>query len=73
MSTARSRGHSRTSSLPSFTRFDAAAYVSVSEYVRVQVNLENVFDRRYYITSNSNNNISPGSPRAVRVSLLAGM
>jgi catecholate siderophore receptor len=62
-----------TVTLPSFTRFDAAAYVSVSEYVRVQVNLENLFDRRYYITSNSNNNISPGSPRAVRVSLLAGM
>lgn len=62
-----------TVTLPSFTRFDAAAYVAVNEYLRVQVNLENLFDTRYYITSNSNNNISPGSPRAVRVALVAGM
>jgi catecholate siderophore receptor len=31
-----------------------------------------VFDKRYFITSHSNNNISPGSPRAVRVSVTAG-
>jgi catecholate siderophore receptor len=62
-----------TVTLPSFTRFDAAAYVTVNEYVRVQLNLENLLDTRYYITSNSNNNISPGSPRAVRVALLAGL
>jgi len=41
--------------------------------LRAQINVENVFDRRYFITSHSNNNISPGSPRAPRVSLTAGL
>ncbi len=59
--------------LPGFTRVDAAAYVTLNRNLRAQVNLENVFDRRYYITSHSNNNISPGSPRALRVSLTAGL
>ena len=59
--------------LPSFTRFDAAAYFTLSSVLRAQVNVENVFDRRYFVTSHSNNNISPGSPRAVRVSVTAGL
>ncbi|MGH7525124.1 MAG: TonB-dependent siderophore receptor [Gemmatimonadales bacterium] len=58
--------------LPSFTRFDAAAYLTLSRELRAQINVENVFDKRYYVTSHSNNNISPGSPRAVRASLTAG-
>jgi catecholate siderophore receptor len=58
--------------LPSFTRFDAAAFFILSRELRAQVNVENVFDKRYFITSHSNNNISPGSPRAVRVSMTAG-
>ena len=57
--------------LPSFTRFDAGAFFTLSRELRAQVNVENVFDRRYFITSHSNNNISPGSPRAVRVSVTA--
>lgn len=59
--------------LPSFTRVDAAAYVALTRNLRAQVNVENIFDRRYFITSHSNNNISPGSPRALRVSLTAGL
>ena len=58
--------------LPSFTRFDAAAFFTLSRELRAQVNVENVFDTRYFVTSHSNNNISPGSPRAVRVSVTAG-
>jgi catecholate siderophore receptor len=59
--------------LPSFTRFDAAAFFTLSRELRAQVNVENVFDQRYFITSHSNDNISPGSPRAVRVSVTAGL
>jgi catecholate siderophore receptor len=59
--------------LPSFTRVDAAAYVTLTRELRAQVNVENVFDKRYFITSHSNNNISPGSPRAVRVGVTAGL
>jgi catecholate siderophore receptor len=58
--------------LPAFTRFDAAAYYALSRHLRFQVNLENVFDREYYATAHSNDNIQPGSPRAVRVAVTTG-
>jgi catecholate siderophore receptor len=53
--------------LPSFTRVDAAAYYRVDQRLRLQANVENLFDRTYFATAHSNNNITPGSPRAVRV------
>ena len=53
--------------LPSFARVDAAAYYLVSRRLRLQANLENLFDEGYFPTANNNNNITPGSPRAVRV------
>jgi catecholate siderophore receptor len=58
--------------LPSFTRFDAAVFFVLSPELRAQVNVENVFDTEYFITSHSNDNISPGSPRAVRATVTAG-
>ncbi len=61
-----------TVTLPSFTRLDAAAFFTLNEHLRAQVNLENLFDKAYFITSHSNNNITPGSPRAVRVALTTG-
>jgi catecholate siderophore receptor len=61
-----------TVTLPSFTRFDAGVFFTLSQHLRAQVNLENLFDEEYFITSHSNNNISPGSPRAVRASMTAG-
>lgn len=58
-----------TVTLPSFTRVDAALYYRVSDQVSAQLNVENVFDTGYYAAANSNTNITPGSPRAVRLSL----
>ncbi|HEU5254512.1 MAG TPA: TonB-dependent siderophore receptor [Vicinamibacterales bacterium] len=58
--------------LPAYTRADAAAFFSLSERTRLQVNVENLFDRSYFANADSNTNISPGSPRAVRVALSAG-
>jgi catecholate siderophore receptor len=55
--------------LPGFWRFDGAAYLTRYAGVTVQVNVENLFDRRYYATSQGNNNIMPGAPRTLRVSL----
>lgn len=55
--------------LSGYTRADAAAFYSFSEKWRLQANLENLFDRRYYLNADNNNNISPGSPRSVRLSL----
>jgi len=61
-----------TVTLPSFTRFDAGVFFTLNDHLRAQVNLENLFDEEYFITSHSNNNISPGSPRALRASMTAG-
>jgi catecholate siderophore receptor len=57
--------------LPSFTRLDGGLFVTLTRHARAQLNVENLLDRRYYPTAHSNNNISPGAPRTVRLSLTA--
>ena len=57
--------------VPSYTRADAAVFYSLTERLRLQVNVENLLDRRYYVNADSNTNISPGFPRAVRIGLTA--
>ena len=52
--------------LPSFTRFDAAAYYDVSEDMRVQVNIENVTDELYFPTSHSTHQVTVGAPLHAR-------
>ncbi len=56
---------------PSYTRADAAVFYSFNERWRLQGNVENLFNRAYFINADSNTNISPGSPRALRVGLTA--
>jgi catecholate siderophore receptor len=60
-----------TVTLPGYLRADAAAYFALTERLRLQANVENLFDRRYYVNADGNNNITPGSSRAVRVALTA--
>jgi catecholate siderophore receptor len=55
--------------LPAYSRTDAAVFFTVTDGIRAHVNLENVFDERYFWSAHNNNNIAPGSPRAVRVAL----
>jgi catecholate siderophore receptor len=55
--------------LPGFTRVDAATFFTINPELRAHVNLENLFDERYYSAAHNNNNIAPGSPRALRVAL----
>jgi len=55
--------------LPGFTRVDGALFFDVTEGLRAQVNVENLFDKAYYASAHSNTNITPGSPRAVKVSV----
>lgn len=57
--------------LPGHTRADAAVFYSVSEHWRFQANIENLFNGKYYINADGNNNISPGRPRGARVGLIA--
>ncbi|HTQ81106.1 MAG TPA: TonB-dependent siderophore receptor, partial [Thermoanaerobaculia bacterium] len=60
-----------TVKLPGFTRFDAAAYFPLTRDLRLQLNIENLFNKKYWPTADSNTNISPGSPRAARLALAA--
>lgn len=55
--------------LPNWTRIDAAVYYNLTSMLRAQVNVENLLDEDYYLNAHSNTNITPGSPRAVRVAL----
>ena len=57
--------------LPGYARLDAAAYYSLNERLRLQLNAENLLDRKYYVNADSNTTISPGCPRAVRLGLIA--
>jgi catecholate siderophore receptor len=57
--------------LPGFTRVDAAVFGRFNKNVRWQVNVENLFNQGYIATADGNNNITPGSPRAVRATVTA--
>jgi catecholate siderophore receptor len=57
--------------LAGFTRFDGALYYQVNKDLALQVNLENMLDKQYFASAHNDNNITPGSPRAIRVGLSA--
>jgi catecholate siderophore receptor len=58
--------------LPAFTRYDAALYVGLGAGIAAQLNVENLLDAGYFATAHGNNNIMPGAPRTLRLSLTAG-
>jgi catecholate siderophore receptor len=56
--------------LPGFSRVDSAIYYAMQGgKSRIALNVENVFDRNYYPTADGDNNISPGAPRTLRLTL----
>ena len=57
--------------LPGYVRVDAAGFVTLTPQLRLQLNVENLFNEDYFINADSNTNISPGFPRAVRIGLTA--
>jgi len=57
--------------LPAYTRLDAAVFYRLSDTIDVQINVENLADEDYWFTAHSDNNITPGSPTAVRLGLSA--
>jgi catecholate siderophore receptor len=61
-----------TVTLPGHTRVDLAAFYTLKRDIRLQANLENVFDKAYWINADSNTNISPGFGRTLRVGITAG-
>jgi len=59
-----------TVTLPGYADVDASVYLSLSPRTRLQLNVENLFDTRFYANADSNTNISPGLPRAAKVALI---
>ncbi|RPH57665.1 MAG: TonB-dependent siderophore receptor, partial [Acidobacteria bacterium] len=55
--------------LPSFFRADGGVFFNLNSKLQAQLNVENLFDEDYYASAHSNTNITPGSPRALRVAL----
>ncbi len=55
--------------LPEFTRVDAGVFYTPNDRLRMQLNIENLLDEEYYPNAHNNNNISPGSPLAIRAAV----
>jgi catecholate siderophore receptor len=61
---------SNTVTLPAFTRTDGAIYYAFADgRTRLALNVENLFDKKYYPTAHNDNNISPGAPRNARLTI----
>ena len=58
-----------TVTLAGYTRADAAAFLTLTPRLRLQANVENLFDANYFVNADSNTNISPGTPRSLRVAM----
>src|SRR5262249_46084109 len=58
-----------TVTLPGYTRADAAVFLGLTKDLRLQINVENLFNATYFVNADSNTNISPGFPRALRAGL----
>lgn len=60
---------SNTVQLPSYTRIDGALYYNIGNDYRLQLNAENLFDKKYYASAHGDNNIMPGAPRSYKLTL----
>ncbi len=60
---------SNVTRLPGYMRIDAAAFWKVTSRIELQVNVENLFDARYFPVAHNDNNISTGAPINARFTL----
>jgi catecholate siderophore receptor len=60
-----------TVTLPGYTKVDSAVYVTLNEKLRLHAHFENLLNAKFFLNADGNNNISPGSPRSIRVGLIA--
>ncbi len=59
-----------TVKLPAFARADGAVYYAFADgKTRLALNVENLFDKKYYPTAHNDNNISAGAPRTARLTV----
>ena len=56
---------------PDFTRVDAALFTQFTKSFRGQLNIENLFNTKYFASAQNDFNIAPGSPIAIRATLIA--
>ena len=69
---ARSKSYASISNnvtLPGYARVDAALFYRLMRGVEAQLNVENILGADYFPTAHNDNNIAPGAPRTVRVSV----
>jgi catecholate siderophore receptor len=55
--------------LPAYTRVDGALFVRLAKGVNAQLNVENIFNKAYFPTAHTDNNISVGAPRTARLTI----
>ena len=55
--------------LKGFNRLDGAIFYKIAEKTRAQINVENIFNKKYFLTAHNNNNLQFGSVRAFKASL----
>jgi catecholate siderophore receptor len=53
--------------LKSYARYDGAVYYTVNDNIDLQLNVENLFNKKYFPSAHSDNNITPGAPRGYYV------
>ena len=56
--------------LPSYTRVDASAYYTLSDKMRLQLNVENLTDTLYFPNAQSTYQVTVGAPINARLSLI---
>lgn len=57
--------------IPGYTRIDGALYFDWDDNWSAQLNVENLFNEKYWISSHNDNNISYGAPTSAYVSIKA--
>ncbi len=55
--------------VPGFTRIDAAAFIGLTPQLNLQLNVENVADKKYIGLTHNDNNLTPANPRTFRAAL----
>ena len=53
--------------LPSYTRVDAAAFLTLSPRISLQLNVENLLDEGYFPSAHTDHNITTGEPLNARI------
>ena len=55
--------------VPGFTRIDAAAFIELTPQLKLQLNIENIADKKYIGLTHNDNNLTPANPRTLRATL----